>query len=119
MKKILAFALATSVSLGAFAADVGHTTSTNKAPAARPNPNQTRAKLIEKYDLNKDGKLDKAEIEAMRKGREAEALKKYDANKDGKLDDAERKLMREEQRKSMETPSVRPSTKPAQEPLKK
>lgn len=49
-----------------------------------------RAKLLEKYDKNKDGKLDESEKEALKKDRQAEMLKKYDKNGDGKLDDAEK-----------------------------
>ena len=58
--------------------------------------------MIEKFDLNHDGKLDDAEraqmkaaFQAKRAERKAEALAKFDANKDGKLDDGERQAMRD------------------------
>ena len=67
--------------------------------------------MLEKYDKNKDGKLDDAERaelqkdrEVARKERQAEMLKKYDKNGDGKLDDAERTLAREEYRKKQPAP---------------
>ena len=53
-----------------------------------------RAKALEKYDKNANGKLDDDEREAIRKERRAEnaaaALKKFDKNGDGKLDASER-----------------------------
>ncbi len=61
-----------------------------------------RAKMLEKYDKNKDGKIDETEREAWRKDRETETVKKYDRNGDGKLDDAERKAAREQRRKEAE-----------------
>ena len=79
------------------------------APAAKPAPAQN--KVLEKYDKNKDGKLDDAERaelqkdrEVARKERQAEMLKKYDKNGDGKLDDAERTAAREEYRKKQPAP---------------
>lgn len=57
--------------------------------------------VMEKFDTNKDGKLDDAEraqakaaFEAKHEAMKQERLAKYDANKDGKLDDAERGAMR-------------------------
>lgn len=60
-----------------------------------------RAKLLEKFDTNKDGKLDEMEKAAMKEERgqrldkfikkHPEFLKKHDANGDGKLDETERK----------------------------
>ena len=51
-----------------------------------------KAKLIAKYDANKNGKLDPDEREALRKDfakdKDGE-LKAYDTNTDGKLDDKE------------------------------
>ena len=56
---------------------------------------------LEKYDANKDGKLDEAEAAAMKAAIAAKAkatreanLAKYDANKDGKLDDSEKAAMK-------------------------
>jgi Ca2+-binding EF-hand superfamily protein len=63
-----------------------------------------RAEMLQKYDVNKDGKLDdterKAAFEAMRAEHEAERaakLKQFDKNADGKLDDAERTAMHDAQ----------------------
>ncbi len=62
----------------------------------------TRAEILQKYDTNKDGKLDdqekaamKADFEAKREQRKAEMLAKFDTNKDGKLDDNEKAAMRD------------------------
>jgi len=62
-----------------------------------------KAALLQKYDTNKDGKLDdqersvmRADFEAKRSEMKAQMLAKYDTNKDGKLDDAERKVMRDD-----------------------
>lgn len=59
-----------------------------------------KAELIQKYDTNKDGKLDDQEKAAMRadfkakhEARHQEMLAKYDTNKDGKLDETERQVM--------------------------
>lgn len=61
-----------------------------------------RAAMKEKFDTNKDGKLDDAEkaklreaFGAMRAQRKAEVLAKFDANRNGTLDDAERTAMRD------------------------
>lgn len=61
-----------------------------------------KAALLQKYDVNKDGKLDdaeratmKADFAAKRAARKQENLAKYDTNKDGKLDPAERAVMKE------------------------
>lgn len=69
--------------------------------AAWPEGDGPRAKMVEKFDANHDGKLDDTERAAMRQEfearhaeRKAEMLAKFDANKDGTLDDAERTQMR-------------------------
>ena len=61
-----------------------------------------RAEILQKYDTNKDGKLDdaekaamKADFKAQHEQRKAEMLAKFDTNKDGKLDDAEKAAMRD------------------------
>ncbi len=69
------------------------------------------AALIKRYDTNKDGKLDEAEVAAVKeqmfmadqekreekiervKERQAELHKEFDQNADGKLDDTEKKAM--------------------------
>ena len=58
-----------------------------------------RENIIEKYDLNKDGKLDETEREALRKDRTAERVKRFDKNGDGKLDQQEEAAARAEFRK--------------------
>ena len=62
-----------------------------------------KAALLEKYDTNKDGKLDdqeraamRADFKAKREARHEKMLAKYDTNKDGKLDPQERAVMRDE-----------------------
>ncbi|MBA3398319.1 MAG: EF-hand domain-containing protein [Deltaproteobacteria bacterium] len=61
-----------------------------------------RGAMKQKFDTNKDGKLDaaekdklKASFKAMHAARKAEALAKFDANRDGQLSDAERATMRD------------------------
>jgi len=44
-----------------------------------------RAKLMEKFDANKDGKLDRAEKLAMKETRAARAFARMDKDGDGKL----------------------------------
>ncbi|MBA3849201.1 MAG: hypothetical protein C0502_04295 [Opitutus sp.] len=63
---------------------------------AKPDKGPSKADLA-KYDANKDGKLDEAELAAMkvdkdakREAKQKERLEKYDANKDSKVDKAER-----------------------------
>src|SRR5215212_55783 len=86
MKKSLVIALTLCVaSLVAFAAD---------GEKKDKKADKPRAKVLEKYDKNGNGKLDDDEREAMRKERRSEngaaALKKLDKNGDGKLDAGER-----------------------------
>lgn len=55
--------------------------------------------MVEKFDANKDGKLDdaeKAQLKASFAAKKAEKLARFDANKDGQLDQAERQVMHEE-----------------------
>jgi len=67
----------------------------------RPGGEEMRAKILEKFDANKDGKLDETERAEARKAmaeraragaqdRRENILEKFDENKDGKLDEAER-----------------------------
>lgn len=53
--------------------------------------------VLEKFDADKDGKLNKEEREAARAARE----KEFDKDGDGKLNDEERKAMREDAHKKM------------------
>jgi Ca2+-binding EF-hand superfamily protein len=71
-------------------------------PGAQDAPG--RAKMIEKFDKNGDGKLDDAEraerkaaFEAKRAARTQEALARYDLDKNGQLDKSERAAMRDDQ----------------------
>ena len=50
---------------------------------------------IEKFDKNKDGKLDEAERKVAAAARKTMLLEKFDKNKDGKLDEKERKALAE------------------------
>ncbi len=61
-----------------------------------------RAEILQKYDLNKDGKLDDGERAAMRADLKAkhekmrsEMISRFDTNKDGKLDDSEKAVMKD------------------------
>ena len=53
-----------------------------------------RAKMLERFDANKDGQLDDQEREAAREARKAEMLQRFDTDKDGKLSDSEREAAR-------------------------
>jgi hypothetical protein len=56
-----------------------------------------RQRIMEKFDANKDGKLDETEKTAAKAAREKhkqEKLAKYDTNHDGQLDDAEKTAMK-------------------------
>lgn len=64
--------------------------------------NGGRAKMIEKFDTNKDGKLDATEKTAMKTAFEARRaemkknmLAKLDTNRNGKVDDSERAAARD------------------------
>ena len=49
--------------------------------------------LLKKYDTGKNGAIDGAEVESLRKAFDADKtgpLKRFDANNDGKLDDTAR-----------------------------
>jgi Ca2+-binding EF-hand superfamily protein len=73
------------------------------AGVAMAHPGGDKGEAMQKFDTNKDGKLDDTEREAMRATfkakhaeKKAEMLTKFDANKDGKLDDTERAVMRDQ-----------------------
>ena len=58
-----------------------------------------QARILEKYDANKNGVLDpeeKAAFERDREARRAEFMKKFDTDGDGKLSDTEKQAMREQ-----------------------
>jgi len=73
-----------------------------------------KAKLMAKYDLNKNGVIDGAEIAAVRKDFAAEPagdLKRFDTDKDGKLSDAEITEMKAPGGKSASDPKKKGGTK--------
>lgn len=88
---------------------------TAAATADEPREEKGKGRLLERYDANKDGKLDEAEKAKAkeefvkragpREGRklspevEGRLLEKFDANKNGKLDDDEKAKAREEHMK--------------------
>ena len=57
--------------------------------AMKAKMEERRKANLEKFDANKDGKLDEAETKTMRETMQKERLEKYDTNKDGKLDEEE------------------------------
>lgn len=65
-----------------------------------PHRGEMKQEMLEKFDANKDGKLDDTEREAAftemkakREAKRAELTAQFDTNKDGKLDDTERQAM--------------------------
>ena len=77
-------------------------TVTGGAVAAFAQEGGGRARILEKFDTNGDGKLDDAEraamkeqIRQMREKRHAAMLARFDVNKDGKLDKNERQAMKD------------------------
>ena len=69
----------------------------------RPNVEAMKARIMEKFDVNKDGQLDDSEKEAIKKDFEAKAaeakakfMEKFDTNKDGQIDDAEKEAIKKE-----------------------
>lgn len=54
------------------------------------------AEEIKTHDKNSDGKLEGEELTALREARQKAMLEKYDADKDGKLNEEERKKMEAE-----------------------
>jgi hypothetical protein len=70
--------------------------------AAQPVGHGDRGPMVQKFDTNKDGKLDdseraamKAAFKAKRDAHKKEMLAQFDTNKDGKLDDGERVVARD------------------------
>ena len=52
-----------------------------------------KAEVLNKYDANKDGKLDDTERAALRADRKAQRIAQFDTNKDGTLSESEKKAM--------------------------
>ena len=63
-------------------------------------PEKKTSKTLEKYDKNKNGKLDDDELAQLHKDNRAEAMKRYDKNGDGKLDDSEKAAAKAESKKN-------------------
>lgn len=83
MKKVALFSLVSALMLV-----VGfNAAAAAKAPKA-PKAFKIKAEVLDKFDTNKDGKLDETERAAMEK--DADMIKKYDKNGDGKLDATEK-----------------------------
>lgn len=57
--------------------------------------------IVEKFDKDGDGKLDKEEREAAKAAHKAKMLEKFDTDGDGELSDSEREAMRAERKKRM------------------
>jgi hypothetical protein len=57
-----------------------------------------RARILERFDANGDGRLDKAERHAARQARHERLLQRFDANGDGHLDEGERDAARQARR---------------------
>ena len=91
MRSLLVTATAIVLGLGTWV----QADSPDRHKGKRPDREQMRQRMLEKYDADKDGKLDEAEKKAAHKAWKKKALEKYDANKDGKLDEEEKKVMRE------------------------
>ncbi len=96
LKSILRFALGLLALLFA----VTFTSAADGDAAKEKKPSKA---ALEKYDTNKDGMLDaaelaaqKADIAAKSKSTKEANLANYDANKDGKLDEAEKAQMKAE-----------------------
>ena len=97
-KKIALVVLGSLDAGGIALADTG---SSAQAPA--PDQGGWRAKILQKYDTNGDGKLDdqeraamRANFQAKRAAHRAKMLAEFDTNKDGKLEPTERAAMRKE-----------------------
>lgn len=86
-----------------------------------------KAQLFAKYDVNKNGKLDPDELEALRKDFAASpkgALKRLDTDKDGKLSDEEIKALqpvakRGGKRNKTTAAAAKPDEPKPEEPAKK
>jgi len=81
--------------LGASGLSYGQSLAKKTVPDSRT---AAMAKLLERYDANKNGKLDADEVEKIARDR----LLEYDRNKDGRVDAAELRAMRENSRKMPE-----------------
>lgn len=82
--------------LGALAATLSFASAQEKPKRGDGGP-PLPPEVIEKFDADKDGKLNKEEREAARAARE----KEFDKDGDGKLNDEERKAMREDGHKKL------------------
>jgi hypothetical protein len=113
MKHAFALALGLSLLLTTGTALAGGGKKTDKKKGDRKELVKGKAleKLTPKYDVNKDGKLDAEEKEAMKK----DVLAKFDTNKDGHLDKDEQKALAKGVKKGGFEPSTKPDEKKAGE----
>jgi len=92
--------VALAIALPAIAEDSADSKGSPEAAAAKgagdaPNPKaadnraKMRARMIEEFDTDGDGKLSKEERQAAREKRQAERIKKFDTDGDGKLSQEE------------------------------
>lgn len=94
----LSLLTATLFAIPALAADAPAAPPAPPAPAA---PGPWRAEMMQRFDQDKDGKLNDAERAAAREARvqmSAGLKKKFDRNQDGQLDESERRVAREAMR---------------------
>jgi hypothetical protein len=66
------------------------TASASHAQEGQKGPGPGRAKFLEKFDTNGDGKIDETERKEIRQTMRSKAMERFDANNDGTLDEAER-----------------------------
>lgn len=83
MKRIALFSLVSALLLV-----VGLNTNAADKAGKAARGGKIKAEVLDKFDTNKDGKLDETERAAMEK--DADMIKKYDKNGDGKLDATEK-----------------------------
>ena len=100
MNRIIRIAFSVASLVGASSLAFAHEAGTMD-PGCADKRAAFHQKKLERFDLDKDGKLSDAErvqmheqMKARRQLRHAEMLLRFDANKDGVLDDAERATMR-------------------------
>jgi hypothetical protein len=76
---------------------VGTLSAEEKSKPKRPH--KLPPEIMEKFDKDGDGKLNKEEKIAMREERNKKALEHFDQDRDGKLSDEEKAKMKEAMRK--------------------
>ncbi len=69
------------------------------AQAEEQDKQDRRAKMLEQFDTNGDGKLDETERKAAREAMKAKVLEEFDADGDGELNEEEKAKAKEARRK--------------------